>query len=61
MLDLSTRYCGLWWPFKRNLGTRSAVTGIAIVAQLVGIALVLRLNRQHFARRAVPACAVPAE
>lgn len=37
------------------------VTGIAIVAQFVAIALVLRLNRQHFARRAVPANAVPAE
>jgi hypothetical protein len=37
------------------------VTGIAIVAQIVAIALVLRLNRQHFARRAVPAIAVPAE
>jgi hypothetical protein len=38
-----------------------SVTGIAIVAQIVAIALVLRLNRQHFARRAVPAIAVPAE
>ena len=37
------------------------VTGIAIAAQLVAIVLVLRLNRQHFARRAVPANAVPAE
>lgn len=37
------------------------VTGIAIVAQVVAIALVLRLNRQHFARRAVAANAVPAE
>jgi hypothetical protein len=37
------------------------VTGIAIVAQVVAIALVLRLNRQHFVRRAVAASAVPAE
>lgn len=37
------------------------VTGIAIVAQIVAIALVLRLNRQHFARRSAPANAVPAE
>jgi hypothetical protein len=38
-----------------------SVTGIAIVAQIVAIALVLRLNRQHFARRSAPANAVPAE
>ena len=37
------------------------VTGIAIAAQIVAIALVLRLNRQHFARRGAPAHAVPAE
>ena len=37
------------------------VTAIAIAAQIVAIALVLRLNRQHFARRAVTAAAVPAE
>jgi len=37
------------------------VTGIAIAAQIVAIALVLRLNRQHFTRRAAPAAAVPAE
>lgn len=37
------------------------VTGIAIAAQLVAIVLVLRLNRQHFVRRSVPATAVPAE
>ena len=38
-----------------------SVTGIAIVAQIVAIALVLRLNRQHFARRVIAANAVPAE
>lgn len=37
------------------------VTGIAILAQIVAIALVLRLNRQHFTRRSAPAVAVPAE
>lgn len=37
------------------------VTAIAIAAQIVAIVLVLRLNRQHFARRAVTAAAVPAE
>lgn len=36
-----------------------AVTAIALVSQLVAIALVLRLNRQHFSRRA--ARVVPAE
>lgn len=36
------------------------LTGLAIAAQIVAIALVLRLNRQHFARRPVTA-AVPAE
>lgn len=35
------------------------VTGLAIASQLVAIALVLRLNRQHFARSS--ATAVPAE
>lgn len=37
------------------------VTGFAIAAQIVAIALVMRLNRQHFARRVVAANAVPAE
>lgn len=37
------------------------ITGIAIAAQIVAIALVLRLNRQHFARRSASAHAVPAE
>lgn len=37
------------------------VTGIAIVAQIVAIGLVLRLNHQHFTRRSVPHVAVPAE
>lgn len=35
------------------------MSGLAIVSQVVAIALVLRLNRQHFARH--PAQAVPAE
>lgn len=37
------------------------VTTIAIIAQIVAIALVLRLNRQHFIRRGGPAHIVPAE
>lgn len=38
-----------------------SVTGIALLAQFVAIALVLRLNRQHFARRKSEPVAVPAE
>lgn len=38
-----------------------SVTGVALIAQIVAIALVLRLNRQHFARQASTANAVPAE
>ena len=38
-----------------------SVTAIALVAQAVAIALVLRLNGQHFGRRAVTATPVPAE
>ena len=38
-----------------------SVSAIAIAAQIVAIALVLRLNRQHFARRGTAAQAVPAE
>lgn len=37
------------------------VTAIALVAQVVAIALLLRLNRQHFAKRNVPNTMVPAE
>ncbi len=37
------------------------MTGLAIAAQIVAIALVLRLNRQHFAHRPANTVAVPAE
>lgn len=38
-----------------------AVTAVALVAQAIAIALVLRLNRQHFARRSPAMDTVPAE
>lgn len=38
-----------------------SLSGIAILAQIVAIALVIRLNRQHFTPREVIATAVPAE
>ncbi|WP_439123483.1 TsoY family (seleno)protein [Marivita sp.] len=37
------------------------ITGLAIAAQIVAIALVLRLNRQHFSSRLTETVAVPAE